>query len=71
MTREAFDVLLTRRDELQSDHERACAILEEEGPRYAHINRRECARAYEELAKAQALIDAELAAERAEQEASP
>lgn len=69
MTREAFDALLVRRDELQSAHESACAILEEEGSRYAHLNRRNCARAYEELAKVQRQIDDELAAERAAENA--
>jgi hypothetical protein len=65
MTQDAFDALLARRDELKDDHDRACALLEEEGPRFAHDNRRECVRLYDMLAAVQAQVDAELAAERA------
>jgi hypothetical protein len=65
MTKQQFDALLTRRDELQAAHERACLILEEEGSRYAQPNRKKCARLYDELAQVQTEIDAEIAAERA------
>lgn len=71
MTREAFDALLARRDELTADHERACAILEEEGSRFAYANRKECARRYDALAKVQAQIDAELEVERALENPEP
>ena len=68
MTREQFDALLERRDELQAAHERACAILAEEGTRYARENHRECARCYAALEAVQEQIDAEIAAERADEE---
>jgi hypothetical protein len=63
MTPEDFDALLARREELRADHERACAILVEEGS--THENLRECARRYNELTAVQAQIDAQLEAERA------
>jgi hypothetical protein len=65
MNSQDFDALLARRDELQRKHDTACAILEEEGPRFAHINLRKCGRIYDELAAVQARIDDEIAAERA------
>lgn len=65
MTREAFEALLTRRDELQRQHERACAILEE-APR-DHYQFKRCCRLYDELAAVQKQIDDELAAERAQE----
>ncbi len=64
MTREQFDALLVRRDELQDKHAHACAVLEEE-PR-SHYQYRRCVRLYDELADVQRQIDDELAAERAE-----
>lgn len=68
MTREQFDALLTRRDELQAAHERACEILAEDDTRYARENHRECARRYAALEAVQEQIDAEIAAERAEEQ---
>jgi hypothetical protein len=68
MTREQFDALLERRDELQAAHERACEILAEEDTRYARENHRECARRYDALLAVQEQIDAEIAAERAEEQ---
>ena len=65
MNPDAFDALLARRDELKLDHERACAILEEEGTHHAQANHRKCGRLYDALAAVQAQVDAELAAERA------
>lgn len=65
MTSADFDALLARRDELQRRHEIACAVLEQEGSRHAHINHPKCVRLYDELVKVQARIDAELEAERA------
>lgn len=65
MTRDEFTRLLARRDELQRDHELACAILEEQGPSQAHYNYRECVRRYDRLAAVQQQIDDALEAERA------
>lgn len=71
VTREAFDALLARRDDLERQHTTACAILEEEGPQYAAWNHRKCAKLHDQLTKVQAEIDAAIAAERAAEEASP
>lgn len=61
MTREDFDILLHRRDELMRKHQRACAILEEE----PHpLNHQRCVRLFDELAAVQKQIDDELAAEQ-------
>jgi len=62
MTKEAFSALLVRRDELQADHERACAVLEENPHPFNH---KKCVRLYDELAAVQQRIDDEIAAERA------
>jgi hypothetical protein len=61
VNRDDFEALLTRRDELQRKHQRACAILEEE----PHpLNHQKCTRLYDELAKLQQQIDDELATEQ-------
>jgi hypothetical protein len=70
MTRDAFEALLTRRDELTREHTTACEILEEEGPEHAHHNYREAARLYDEVRAVQEQIDAALAEERAAENAS-
>jgi hypothetical protein len=68
MTPDAFEALLTRRDELQRQHELACAVLEEEGcGKYATRNYQKVARLYDELTAVQKQIDDELAAERAKE----
>ena len=64
MNREAFDALLARRDDLQRQHELACAVLGEE-PCPGNLKR--CARVYDELAAVQKQIDDELAAARAKE----
>lgn len=65
MTREQFDALLKRRDELEREHTLACEILEEEGPSQAHYNHRRCVRLYDQIATLQAQIDDAIAAEDA------
>lgn len=70
MTREQFEALLARRDAIQREHETACAILEEEGADGAAHNYRRCARLYEQLARVQEQIDAEVDAERRAEPAS-
>lgn len=65
MTRQQFEALLTRRDEIQRSHERACAVLEEEPHPFNH---KKCVRLYDELAAVQKQIDDELEAERAAEE---
>lgn len=67
LTREEFDALLARRDELQKKHETACLILEEDGAHCAHANYRKCVRLYDELAAVQQKIDDAIAAETAEE----
>jgi hypothetical protein len=62
MTLDEFETLLKRRDEKQREHDRACAILEEE----PHpINHKRCTKLYDEIAALQEQIDAELAREAA------
>jgi hypothetical protein len=65
MTREQFDILVARRDDVQRQHARACETLERQGPPFAHANHRQCARLYGELEAAQREVDAALAARRA------
>lgn len=70
MTREQFDALLVRREELESEHATACAILEEEGPDPNGVLYGRCRALYTELAHVQEEIDAELEAERAAESAA-
>lgn len=70
MTRDAFEALLVRRDELVREHTTACEILEEEGPTQAYHNHRKCAQLYDQVHAIQEQIDAEIAAERAADNAS-
>lgn len=62
MTLDEFETLLKRRDEKRSEHESACAVLEEDGH---PSNHRRCVRLYDELQALQAQIDDELAREAA------
>lgn len=62
MTLDAFETLLKLRDEKRREHERACAVLEEEGH---PLNHKRCVRLYDELVALQEQIDDELAREAA------
>lgn len=62
MSNEHFRALLRRRDELQSEHETACAMLEEEGADRHGVLR--CMGVYAELTALQQRIDDELETER-------
>lgn len=70
MKNEAFEALLTRRDELLRQHTQACEVLEEEGPSLAQHNYPKCARLFDEAKALQEQIDAELEAERSADSAS-
>lgn len=59
-----MDALMRRRDELQVEHEAAVIKLEREGAERAHLNRPECNRLYDDLARVQREIDARLERER-------
>lgn len=61
LTRDEFRALIARRDELSLRHERAVLLLEEQGPDGAHVNRRKCAKLYDELEAIQRRIDSSLA----------
>jgi hypothetical protein len=62
MTLDEFETLLKRRDEKQREHDRACAILEEEPHPFNH---KRCVKLYDEVQALQSQIDEELAREAA------
>jgi hypothetical protein len=63
MNRQQFDELLDRREEARITHELECAVLTEEP--WNRMQHEHCLRLYDEIEQLQALIDAEIAAERA------
>ena len=62
--RAELGALMAQRAELDSQHETACRMLDEQGLENAPLNYRRCVKIYDEREAVQRLIDAHLAAAR-------